>query len=116
VRVELTPQERHIRLDDGEAFFEVAHDAGRPFVVQVGNTRVIAVGTKFSVRRNGDDIRVVVTEGKVRVESRLAVGVMDSERLATASEGRGAARPATDVSGEGGTGEVFLTAGDIASA
>src|ERR1700722_18020756 len=74
VHVELTPQERRIRLDDGEAFFEVAHDASRPFVVQVGNKRVIAVGTKFSVRRVGDDIRVVVTEGKVRVDSGSAAG------------------------------------------
>lgn len=68
VRVELTPTERHVRLDKGEAFFEVAKDPNRPFIVQVDGKRVVAVGTRFSVRRNGNDIRVAVTEGKVRVE------------------------------------------------
>lgn len=37
--------------------------------MRAGNQRVIAVGTKFSVRREEGDIRVVVTEGKVRVET-----------------------------------------------
>ena len=95
LRVELTPRERHVRLDDGEAFFEVAHDSTRPFVVQVGDKRVIAVGTQFSVRRNGADIRVVVTEGKVRIEDRTATP-------------QGA--------GDGAAGAVFVTPGGIASA
>lgn len=95
VRVELTAQQRHIQLDDGEAFFEVAHDPTRPFVVQVGNKRVIAVGTKFSVRRNGGNVRVIVTEGKVRIENMTAI--------AEIPRGSGAA-------------EVFVTPGGIATA
>jgi transmembrane sensor len=70
--VALTDDERRIDLERGEAFFEVAHDADRPFIVDVGGKRVIAVGTKFSVRRNGQSIEVVVTEGKVRMEPRGA--------------------------------------------
>lgn len=102
VRIELTAQERGIQLDHGEAFFQVAHDTIRPFVVHVGRKRVIAVGTQFSVRRNGDDIRVVVTEGKVRVES----------------EGRSPQSVAslslrTD---QRRLGEAFVTPGEIASA
>jgi len=69
IRVSLTPSERRVDLDHGEAFFEVAHDARRPFIVLAGDKRVVAVGTKFSVRRDGEDVWVVVTEGKVRVES-----------------------------------------------
>jgi transmembrane sensor len=70
IRVTLTETERRIELKHGEAFFEVAHDAKRPFIVRVGNKRVIAVGTKFSVRRDSnDEMQVVVTEGKVRIES-----------------------------------------------
>lgn len=68
LRVALTETLRRVDLHQGEAFFEVAKDAQRPFVVAAGNKRVVAVGTKFSVRRDGDDIEVVVTEGKVRVE------------------------------------------------
>jgi transmembrane sensor len=73
IRVALADKERRIALDKGEAFFEVAHDPNRPFIVDVGNKRVIAVGTQFSVRvisaeAGADDIRVAVTEGKVRFE------------------------------------------------
>jgi transmembrane sensor len=68
IRLAVTETERHVRLDQGEAFFEVAKDPLRPFVVSAGNRRVIAVGTAFSVRRDKDDIQVVVTEGKVRIE------------------------------------------------
>jgi transmembrane sensor len=68
IRVSLSDTERHVQLDQGEAYFEVAKDPARPFVVSAGNKRVVAVGTKFSVRRLGNDIRVSVTEGKVRIE------------------------------------------------
>lgn len=69
IRVAVTEKERRVELEHGEAFFEVAKDPTRPFVVRAGNQRVVAVGTKFSVRREQGDIRVVVTEGKVRVET-----------------------------------------------
>ncbi len=68
IRVAISVTERRVDLDKGEAFFEVAKDLNRPFVVHIGDERVIAVGTKFSVRREADHVRVVVTEGRVRVE------------------------------------------------
>jgi transmembrane sensor len=71
IRVALTPAARTITLN-GEAFFEVAKDPGRPFIVDVGSARVTAVGTKFSVRRDGQRVRVVVMEGHVRVEAKDA--------------------------------------------
>lgn len=58
---------RAIALNRGEAWFDVAKDKTRPFVVAAGPVRVRAVGTAFSVRRLGDDVRVVVTEGVVEV-------------------------------------------------
>ncbi len=61
-------------LDAGEAYFEVVHDAQRPFVVYAGNRRITDLGTKFSVFRNGDDVRVVVREGRVQVEMLDASG------------------------------------------
>jgi transmembrane sensor len=69
IRVAVSERERRVELQQGEAFFEVAKDSRRPFVVVVGNKRVIAVGTRFSVRRDDEDIEVVVTEGKIRLES-----------------------------------------------
>lgn len=69
VRVDLTPAERRVELERGEAFFVVAKDPSRPFVVRAGNKRVVAVGTQFSVRRDDhDELRVIVTEGTVRLE------------------------------------------------
>jgi transmembrane sensor len=68
VRVAISDKERRVDLEKGEAFFEVAKDPKRPFVVRAGNERIVAVGTKFSVWRQADDVRVIVTEGRVRVE------------------------------------------------
>jgi transmembrane sensor len=82
IRVAVTKKERRIDLEHGEAFFDVAHDATRPFVVHAGDKRVIAVGTKFSVRREADDIRVVVTEGKVLVKTDGTDGPGSSEPIA----------------------------------
>jgi transmembrane sensor len=67
IRVVLSATERRVELDRGEAFFIVAKDPARPFVVGVGDKRVTAVGTQFSVRRDADDIRVVVAEGRVKL-------------------------------------------------
>jgi len=68
VHIALTEKSRSIDLERGEALFEVAKDPHRPFVVLAGHKWIVAVGTKFSVRRDGDDVQVVVTEGTVRIE------------------------------------------------
>lgn len=60
---------RSVRLERGEAWFQVAKDANRPFVVSAGDVRVRAVGTAFSVRRREDGADVQVTEGTVEVWS-----------------------------------------------
>jgi transmembrane sensor len=67
VRVSLSPRVRRVELVRGEASFEVAHDASRPFIVSAGNTAVRAVGTKFDVRRLDNTVEVTVDEGKVVV-------------------------------------------------
>lgn len=68
VRTAVGDTGRVVWLDRGEAYFEVAHDKSKPFVVYAGNRRVVVLGTKFSVRRNGDEVTVVVREGSVRVD------------------------------------------------
>lgn len=69
LRAALTRWERDLDLVRGEAFFEVAKDHSRPFVVHTAGYRVIAVGTRFDVRRDDDGLRVVVTRGVVRLQS-----------------------------------------------
>lgn len=105
IRVAVNENERRIDLRQGEAFFEVAKDPNRPFVVKAGKKRIVAVGTKFSVRRDGESVEVVVTEGKVRIE--------DASRSlrSSAVEASGSAAPAAAANNP-----VFLTAGAIAYA
>src|SRR5690606_17818857 len=69
IAVRLSHRARRIALEQGEAYFEAAKDPARPFVVEAGTRRVVAVGTRFSVRRDAADLRVVVTEGLVRVQA-----------------------------------------------
>lgn len=83
IHVGLTADARTVDLEAGEAVFEVAKDAHRPFVVHVSHRRIIAVGTQFSVRRKGDNIQVVVTDGTVRIEGDRGPGATRAE-LATA--------------------------------
>ncbi|NWK94318.1 iron dicitrate transport regulator FecR [Sphingobium lactosutens] len=63
--VALRPKQRAIQLEEGEAWFQVAHDKSRPFVVKAGDVRVRAVGTAFAVRRRAESADVLVTEGVV---------------------------------------------------
>lgn len=69
LQVRMDRRERHLALARGEAFFEVARDPVRPFVVEAGGHRATAIGTHYAVRRDADTLRVVVTEGRVRLES-----------------------------------------------
>jgi transmembrane sensor len=68
VETSITGTARTVKLDRGEAYFDVVHEQKRPFVVVVGNRRITDLGTKFSVLRDKDSIRVVVTEGRVKID------------------------------------------------
>jgi transmembrane sensor len=67
-RVVYTADERHVYLLSGEAFFEVAKDAARPFVVHAGGMGVRAIGTAFNVRVEPSAVDVFVTGGRVQVQ------------------------------------------------
>jgi transmembrane sensor len=66
IRITLAARQRNVALDRGEAWFQVAKDPKRPFLVEAGRVRVEAVGTAFSVRRTAGGAEVLVTEGVVR--------------------------------------------------
>ena len=75
IRVRFEDGERRVSLQRGQALFTVAHDPSRPFVVQAGDMRVVAVGTVFDVRRRADEVAVTLVSG--------AVDVSRSENVAT---------------------------------
>jgi transmembrane sensor len=68
---------RQLKLD-GEAFFDVTHDAKHPFSVEAGGVQVTVLGTRFNIAGYGTANRTTVSllKGKVRVsaeEKELAV-------------------------------------------
>jgi len=84
VAVAMAGQRREVKLEGGEAWFEVAHDKARPFIVEAGEVRVQAVGTAFSVRRREGGADVLVTEGVVEA---WVVGHEDAKtRIAAGSK------------------------------
>ncbi|MEJ0037904.1 MAG: FecR domain-containing protein [Gammaproteobacteria bacterium] len=83
---------RLVRLARGEAYFRVAKDSNRPFLVDTGQGTVRAVGTEFDVYRGETDVTVTLVEGKVLVGERevpLIAGqriVLNGARDAAAAE------------------------------
>lgn len=69
VAVRMERQARRVNLTQGEAWFDVAKSAARPFVVEAGAVRAQAIGTAFSVRMRDDGVEVLVTEGTVETWS-----------------------------------------------
>jgi transmembrane sensor len=68
LRVDFTRSARNVTLLSGQALFEVASDARRPFTVQAGDRRITALGTAFDVRVEAGVVRVTLLEGRVAVE------------------------------------------------
>jgi transmembrane sensor len=75
VEVAFTADGRNVRLLRGQALFRVAKNPNWPFVVTAGDRRVTAVGTAFDVRLDGKRVKVVLMEGKVRVDPVKRQGV-----------------------------------------
>jgi len=69
LRVHNKPGERLVSLERGRAYFKVAKDPTRPFIVAAGGHRVRAVGTEFDVRVGPRQFEVTLIEGKVKVET-----------------------------------------------
>jgi transmembrane sensor len=67
IETDFTPAERRIRLVQGEAYFSVAKNPARPFIVSAGPVTVRATGTAFDVRLAANCVEVLVTEGKVQL-------------------------------------------------
>lgn len=67
VVVSFDDRERVVRVERGQALFQVAHEPNRRFRVAAGDAGVIAIGTKFNVARTAGSTQVTVVEGKVAV-------------------------------------------------
>ncbi|MFG6429803.1 FecR family protein [Roseateles sp. LYH14W] len=80
IRVDFAESQRTVKVERGEAMFEVAKDASRPFVVRAAGTEVVATGTAFMLQTSptakpGDQaLAVTLVEGQVVVRSAAGEG------------------------------------------
>lgn len=83
LKVKLIPKARMLELLRGQANFQVAHDASRPFTVRARDKTVVATGTSFNVDLLGSDVIVTLLEGHVSIlqeqpRRRLLIGKPNS--------------------------------------
>lgn len=72
---------REIRLSKGEAFFNVAHDKTKPFLIHVNDAVVRVVGTSFNIKIGNDTTKVIVETGIVQViRAKVNVSLKPKER------------------------------------
>jgi len=81
---------RAVRLDRGQASFQVRHDANHPFSVAVGSASIVDVGTRFDIARDGAETRVAVAEGAVRFERGGHAQALSPGQTLRASDGSAA--------------------------
>lgn len=97
VDVDFAGARRAVRLVSGEAFFTVAADPARPFVVSASQGEIAVLGTAFDVKIGQDEaVSVVVTESKVAVSAAgiRAVGVTAGQEVSYDRNGVSAVRSA----------------------
>lgn len=66
VDVRLDGDRRFAKLEHGEAYFDIAHDADRPFAVRAGASEIRVLGTAFDVEMGRGEVKLAVYRGKVR--------------------------------------------------
>jgi transmembrane sensor len=93
--VDFMPTERRVRLHRGQAFFETATDAARPFLVDAATGTMQALGTRFDVKYVDDLVTVVVAEHAVMVRGAFpAVTVEQGWQVSFGASGQPTLAPA----------------------
>lgn len=69
VRYRITTGERIVWLDHGEAYFTVAHDAARPFTVNVAGRQITDLGTEFLVHDESDNLELALLKGRAQLSA-----------------------------------------------
>ncbi|HEX2629484.1 MAG TPA: FecR domain-containing protein, partial [Chitinophagaceae bacterium] len=84
-----TGKERRVEVS-GEAYFEVAKDKDRPFIVKKGEASVTVLGTHFNINAydDNDDIRITLLEGSVQVRRESSVSSRESVIIKPSEQAR----------------------------
>ena len=92
IELHLSEQQRQVSLVRGEAFFDVAKDSRRPFLVNMDTTQVQVLGTRFNVNRLQERAKISVQSGLVAVthkQSQKQVELTPGERVISSAQGLG---------------------------
>lgn len=87
--VAFTGNERKVSIE-GEAYFEVAHNASNPFIVSKENTDIKVLGTRFNVNAYDDeaDMRITLLQGAIRVTNNQQAATVKPGEQAIVKSGR----------------------------
>ncbi|MBB6523676.1 FecR family protein [Pseudoteredinibacter isoporae] len=91
MQIDMRDNYRLLELEQGEAYFDIAHDPERPLIVKTQGAYVRVLGTRFNVYSDQERTQVTVVEGKVDVStdkefSELRQRDYQSKRVLTANE------------------------------
>lgn len=75
-------QSRTVIMKKGNAIFDVGHNHAKPFIVRLGDAQIQDIGTKFTVRKNDNEIYVEVATGHINFVN------LKSNELRTLTEGK----------------------------
>lgn len=101
--IDYSSRERNLTLSRGQARFDVAHDAARPFIVTAGAKKVVATGTAFNIDVLGTRVLVTLIEGDVLILPRNSTNLDQS--IAAFAQSR--------LAGNSGAGGVNLASGTV---
>jgi transmembrane sensor len=77
-----TGSTREMNLISGEAFFNIAHDRKKPFIVHVNDAAVRVVGTSFNIRNSKEKAEVIVETGIVEVtRKKVVIRLVPAEKV-----------------------------------
>ncbi|MCY4780762.1 FecR domain-containing protein [Sphingobacterium sp. UT-1RO-CII-1] len=84
--IEFVGDERKVFLK-GEAYFEVAHDENKPFIVESGDTKIQVLGTSFNINAYSESIHTTLAEGSVSIDNGKTALVLRPGEMARSAEG-----------------------------
>lgn len=118
IATSLRSDERRVKLLSGEAFFDVTHDAARPFVVDAGGVDITVLGTAFDVQLASHTATVELARGSVRVAYEGTSAVLaPGEKMAVDRQTGAVARSAIEQADIGAwrSGYLFVNGATIAA-
>jgi transmembrane sensor len=94
IGVQFNERRRLVDLQRGRVNFQVSSERDRPFIVSSANETIVARQSNFDVRRDGDQISVLLIDGHISVEKGGRASALQSgQRLVASADGMRVDKP-----------------------